>query len=115
MVHDYSRRYSPIINGQKKMPKQRRFPGGSFLLSRILGTAMMAVALAGITASVWLNWRIENTLVELAGQKELLAGQQEENVRLQEERGNLLTSEAIRAKAAVHGLYLPEKEQLRRP
>ncbi len=112
MVHDYSRRYSRVV-GRRQAVSKKRFPGGSFWLSRALGTVMMLGVVAGIGFSLWVNWRIEITLDELAAATTYKGQLVGKNGKLRQERQKLLAEETVLARAAELGLFPPASGQIR--
>jgi len=116
MVRDYSRKYSTVMGRQQPVARKERFLSkGSFLFSRVLGTVMMLVVIAALGASLWLNWRIEETLETIAMQT---GNQNTLNMQfsnMQNEQQLLLAAQAVKKKAATLGLFVPERGQVRRP
>ncbi len=111
MVHDYSRRYSQVL--QKRQPV-RQNGGKPFWLSRVIGTVMLAVAVAGIGFSLWVSHRITVGLAELAvatSRGETLAARRD---LLAARRDSLQDEPAVHKRAAELGLFVPTADQIRR-
>ncbi len=109
MVHDYSRRYSQVLQGRQPVRQAEARP---WLLSRFLGTAMLAVAVAGVGVSFWVGQQVAAGLADLSratAQRQVLV---ERRARLEQRRNGLRSREAVVARAAALGLSPPARDQV---
>jgi len=114
MVHDYSRRYSSVMGGRQQVANRRRQTGAvPFFLSKVLGTLMLLVVIAGVGMSVWLKMRIDADLGELASRIEQQGVLHSEGLELARRQQQLYALESISGRAASLGLALPSMEQIR--
>ncbi len=109
MVHDYSRRYSQVL--QRRQPV-RQAEARPWLLSRFLGTVMLAVAIGGVGVSFWIGHQVSTGLAGLrdaTAQRQVLA---ERKARLEAQRNAIRTRDAVVARAAALDLAPPTKAQI---
>ena len=116
MVHDYSRRYSSVMSGRQQVADRRRQASAApFFLSKVLGTLMLLVVVAGVGMSVLLKMRIDADLSELASRIERQGALQSEEQELVARQHEFYGQEAMIGRAASLGLALPTMEQIRQP
>ena len=102
MVHDYSRRYSQVL--QRRQPVARPAALRSWSLSRFLGSALLAVAVGGVGFSFWVGHRISTGLAELAAATAHHDDLVERHTRLVARRDELQAEPAVRRRAAALSL-----------
>ena len=102
------------MGGRQQVQNRRRQESGvPLLLSKVLGTLMLLVVVAGVGMSFWLKMRIEADLSELASRFEQQGILQTEGQELASRQRSLYALEEISGRAAALGLTLPSMEQIR--
>lgn len=116
MVHDFSRRYSSVMAGRQQVVSRRsQAVATPFLLSKVLGSLVLLVVVAGIAMSVLLKMRIDADLSELARRIDQQNSLQNEGSALADRQKDLYALESVTGRAVALGLALPTEDQIRRP
>jgi len=116
MSRGRSNRSSSALIGQQTVASRREAReqrvGRTF---RKFGTTILVLIVIGILANIWLGWAVSKDLGSLAVSRDEYRQGKLFNQELVARRDELLSSKIIERKAAVLGLFKPDKRKIRRP
>lgn len=114
MVHDYSRRYSSVVGGRQQVRTRAPRSAAPLLLSRVLGSVIVLILVAGVCLSIWVKMRIDKDLSALGRRVERQQRLLGEHQKIEGQRDRMQTVAAMAARARRLGLALPDNSQIKK-